>query len=278
MRNEKRSSQIGADSGSVVKVVIFLAAVVMALILLAVGVSILLGRQKNDPQKDGSAVKEQFSDIISKGDDIFEDELLSLPELSIEEAFPLYSVKDTYYQQCDVCLYDASGTELKRQKQVIRSGDKYNIKTFEEGALIETIIFDGEKALIIDEETDTKKIFVPNEDVSIFDLAALPDHERILAILKEHDAKKESGESPLTRYNYRILSSKVLNMLALVLNYKEASATENYYYYLDYGMIYHCETTVATPLGRTPSYSMTTTAFSPEISHLLTDDIFKIEE
>ena len=278
MRKSAKSTETRADAGSVVKIVIFLAAVVMAVILLAVGIYVLTLKKDEPPAPDSSAVKDRFSEIIAKGDDIFEDEIYELPEMTIEEAFPLYQVKDAYYQECEISYSDPYGGVTKRQKQVIRSGEKYNIKTYDGGSLIETIIFDGERALIVDETTGARKLFTPNADVSIFDLAALPDHGRILSLIKEHDDKKEGGNSPLTRYNYRVLSSKVLNILSLVLDYKEGGVSDRYYYYLDYGMIYHCETTVSTSLGKIPSYSMTTTSFSPTIAHLLTEDLFKIEE
>ncbi|MBR4296413.1 MAG: hypothetical protein IKT56_06235 [Clostridia bacterium] len=277
MKNKKRSIASLIDANSAVKALLLIGAVVMAILFAVGGIYLLSMKNSKNNEKDISKndMSDYFYELIEGNDsdevDISEPLII---DMTLEEAFSFYATQTSYYQECSVKNSDGDGNTLVREKYILRDGDKYNIKTADGDVLLETIICDGENVLIIDEVTGKTSRFVKNDEVRIEELAALPIHSDIVALAEEYRTAENKNDATLSKCTYSLIRGKVSNMLSLNMTYRNSNVSEKYYYYLDYGLIYHCETIVSGVKPAT-SYSMTTTFFSADISDFVKEDSFK---
>lgn len=279
MKNKKRSVASISDANSAVKALLLIGTVVMA-ILFAVGGIYLLGMGNNE-NNEGDISKTDISDYFYElidGNQGPEQDISDplIIDMTLEEAFSFYATQTSYYQECSVKNSDGDGNTLVQEKYILRDGDKYNVKTAEGDVLLETIICDGENILIIDEVTGKSSRFAKNEDVKIEGLAALPIHSDVIALAEEYRTAEDKKDATLSKCTYSLIRGKGSNMLNLNMTYRDSNVSERYYYYLDYGLIYHCETIVSAAKPVT-SYSMTTTFFSEDITDFVKQDSFKTD-
>ncbi len=273
---EKRKKQSG-EIGSAAKTVIFIGAAIMAMILIIGGVYIIhYSGQENEPEELGYDVMRGFADLIAEEEDRGEQyEIIEIPEMSIGEAFDLFEENSSYYQECTVSSSEKNGKSTQSVKHILRDGEKYNIKTFENGVLTETIICDGSNIQIINETTDRKNTLPKTEGVYPMELASMPSHKRLLELLREYNSAEDKNKSELSKCKYTLSRARDMNMLNIVITHRSTGITERYFYYLNFGLIFHCSS--ETFDGSSQPYTMLTTYFDRDISDFVTEDSFVLK-
>lgn len=265
-----------SETSSAARTVIFICVAVMAVLLIVSGIYIFrLKSEKKSEQSSPNNAEKGFSELIAEKeqntDKTESSDEFPLTAFTLEEAFALYSVSDTYYQECTVASTGADGTKHERIKRVLRDGDKYNITTYNKNTLIETIKCDGENILIINETTGARNKISVSQGVTPMELASMPSHEYLLALLEEY--RSDSEGSVISSADYELTRTRDMNILEVTIGYRDSSVKESYVYYLNYGIIYSCET--AAENGAKP-YSMTTTFVSRSTGDFVTEDSFLI--
>ena len=275
MAVEKEKKQTDEIS-STAKTVIFIGAVITAAILIVVAISVIYyNGQKSEPDEESYDVIRNFADLVAEAEDVGDPyEIVEIPGMSIAEAFDLFEENSSYYQECTVSSSDERGNSTEKIKHILRDGEKYNIKTFEGGALTETIICDGSSIQIINEETGRKNTLLKTEDVSPIVLASMPDHERLLEILIEYNLAEDKNKAELSKCKYTLSRARDMNMLNIAITQKSTGITEKYFYYLNFGLIFHHST--ETFDGSSQPYTMLTTYFNRDISDFVTEESFVI--
>lgn len=265
------------ETSSAARTVIFIGVAVMAVLLIVGGIYIYQWKNTEKKPEQGSTnnAEKGFSELIAEKEQNTEktesSDEFPLTDFTLEEAFALYSVSDTYYQECTVASTGADGTKHERIKRVLRDGDKYNITTYNKNTLIETIKCDGENILIINETTGARNKISVSQGITPIELASMPSHEHLLALLEEY--RSDSEGSVISSADYEMTRTRDMNILEVTVEYRNSSVKESYVYYLNYGIIYSCET--AAENGAMP-YSMTTTFASRNTEDFITEDSFLI--
>lgn len=257
------------ESYSVLKALLLTFSVALV-VLLIFGISFFLDRKDGNDGKKPEETVNSLTDILDSAAEnaVFED--ISLPGISTEEMFSQYEIRETYYQECTVSR-GTSENAVKLTKHILRDGKCWNIRTYEGERLKETLICDGVQIFIRNEITGKSAVLTADEKNTPEALAGLPRHADITALADEY-RNDTSGSSRLSKCTYSFYRSSDLNMLMLILNYRGTDVTERYYYYLDYGMIYYCDTVV----DGNQTYSMTTSVFNPDITDFRDNNSFVI--
>ena len=71
------------------------------------------------------------------------------------------------------------------------------------------------------------------------ELASMPSHEYLLALLEEY--RSDSEGSVISSADYELTRTRDMNILEVTIGYRDSSVKESYVYYLNYGIIYSCE-------------------------------------
>ena len=263
------------ENGSAIGALLLIFAVVMLALIIF---GLVYFRQQKKPNKTPDDVPEtefdlgsDIANLINEAEETAEFTDIALPELTTEEMFSKYDIRETYYQECTVS-HGVGENAYKQTKHILRDGKCWNVRTYEGDKLTETLICDGTTVYVRNEITGKSASYAVGGTNTPEAFASLPDHSRIVALADDYREHSEDKTSELSKCTYSLYRTSDLNMLMLILNYREAGLTERYYYYLDYGMIYHCESSV----GGNMTYSMTTTVFSPDITNFVTDSSFTI--
>lgn len=247
---------------------LLLVAAVICIVVMIVGLMVLIGRngseRSNGTETASSDSLEGLLDVAEGSGTID----LKLDTDTIEEAFLLYNTAPHYYRTCNIS-HSYGNTVDTQKKVIIRDGDRCNIKTYRDGVHIETLICDGANIFVRDEILGSERIYSISDGLSPAQLASLPDHERVLSLIKGYQSDSETSE--LSRVTYAFQRTSDLNVLVLTLSF-ENGASEKYYYYLDNGIIYHAEKSISS----LKTYSMTTSDFSSDISAYVDENTFTI--
>ncbi len=265
------------DAGSVIRAVLLISAVIMTVIFIMGGIYLagLLGKS-NEKSEDPPENNKYPSDLLIKEtyNNEFEEEL-PLSDITLKEAFLLYDIRISYYQECTVTTGDADDNSTTLGKRILREGDKFNIRTYNQNSLIETIKCDGENILIINEITGNSTL-VSSREHSVYQLAGLPDHEYIMYLVKEFEESEDKTTTTLSDLKCSLSRERDVNSLTLSLTYGETDLEETYHYNLDDGVIFEVSSSL-TLSGKTSSpYSLESTYFKTDISDFLAQDSFVI--
>lgn len=265
------------EIGSAARTVFFISAVVMMSILIIVGIYLIqLQNDKEQPESSAYDIRKDFSDLIAESSEslpVYEE--MEIPEMTIEEAFSLYKENSSYYHECTVTSVGTDGTTHERIKRILRDGENYNIRTYNKNTLIETIKCDGEYILIINETTGKSNRIPLTKDLSPMELASMPSHENLLALLNEYNSADSEDLPALSKCTYSMIRARDMNLLNLIVTYRDTGITERYFYYLNYGIIYHCSSEASG--SNAQPYSMSTTYFNQNISDFINEDSFLTE-
>ncbi len=256
------------------RMVIFIGSAVSVIILIIVGICLL--QLKPDEKKTGqtnSNLNKDFSFLIGEREEdaLFYEEY-SDPDMDIGQIFAFYDENDSYYHECTVTTFGADGSKFERVKRILRDGDKYNIRTYNKNTLIETIKCDGKDVVIINETTGNRNK-APLSDLTLpMELASMPSHNNLIRLLGKYEKDKEN--SAISDASFDLLRSRDMNILEIMIKYKDTAMAEKYQYYLNYGIIYSCESISAD--GKRKAYSMNTTYFDRNISSYISDNSFDV--
>lgn len=257
------------------RMVIFIGGAVLIIILIIVGICLLqLRPDEKKPSQAGNGLNKDFSLLIGERNESesFSEEYVD-SDMNTEQIFALYEENDSYYHECTVMVFGADGSKFERVKRILRDGDKYNIRTYNKNTLIETIKCDGESTVIINETTGNRNI-LPLSDITLpMELASMPSHVNLLSLLKEYVTDKETAA--LENATFNLSRSRDMNILEIEIKYKNSGMVEKYEYYLNYGIIYSCES--ASEDGKTKAYSMNTTYFDRNISSYVSPESFDVD-
>ena len=222
-----------------------------------------------DKQSNEMQIAEQL-----KGLQYDELEYVPTPDLSDADAFASYLTKTTYYRECSVIRSDGK-TQSEQTLQILRDGDFYNIRTIENGVLVETLVSDGKQACIKNEITGGISICPLGQEFSVESLTGLTDHGELTALVSDYAAGGDRrAQTGLSSMSLSMLRGKGLNMLVINLTRSGTGARETYYYYLDYGYVYHSSIT----LGGANVHTQNTTVFTVDVSEYKTPDSFIFPE
>lgn len=271
-----KKSKAKKEQNPITSAVLLIAAAVGA-VMLIVGGMVFFGRLHSGggSKNSGEEIKNYFSALAGGSEtpemtDITLENFGDLENGDLEKAFLLYEVAPRYYRTCTVS-HSAGENSYSVRKSILRDGDKYNIKTYRGGSLIETIISDGTSIFVRDETSGDART-LSAESVNVEEIAGLPNHSRVIDLIKEYgDETVESKR--LSRVSFSMNRALDLNSLVLFLSF-ENGMTERYFYYLDGGFIFHCEKNVS----GSQTYAMTTIDFDADISERVKDDTFVIPD
>lgn len=256
------------------RMALFIGGSVSIIIIIIVGICFLQMRpEEKKPNHTNGGLDKDLSILIGEndGNEGFYKEYFDL-DMDIGQIFSLYKESVSYYHECTVTAFGDNGTKFERVKRVLRDGDKYNIRTYNKNTLIETIKCDGKDVVIINETTGKANKISLSEFARPIELASMPSHENLLSLLKEYEENKENAT--LSDATFEISRSRDMNVLEIVIKYRASSVVERYRYYLNYGIIYSCES--GSDNGETKIYSMNTTYFDRNISNYISDNSFNV--
>ncbi len=259
------------------RMVLFVGSAVLVIVLIIVGICLLQLRPNEKKQNtSGGGLDKDFPSLIgeemigegSENEGFYED--FADTDISMGEIFALYEENDSYYQECTVTVFGKDGSKLERSKSILRDGDKYNIRTYNKNTLIETIKCDGKEVLIINEATGNHNKVPLSEHTDPMELASMPNHENLTRLLSSY----ENEGSVLSDASFEITRSRDMNILEIKIKYEDTSMVETYRYYLNYGIIYSCES--QSEDEKTKAYSMNTTYFDRNISAYVSENTFNV--
>ncbi len=254
--------------------VLFVGGAVLIIMLIILSICLFsLKPEEKTPGQTNSGLNKDFSLLIGEGNenDGFYEDFSSL-DTDLGDIFALYEENKSYYHECTVTVFGKDGTKLERSKRILRDGDKYNIRTYNKNTLIETIKCDGKNVVIINETTGKQNKAPLSEFTVPMELASMPSHENLLSLLKEYGENKEN--STLSDASFKLSRSRDMNILEIEIKYKDTEIAEKYLYYLNYGIIYSCESEPAD--GGMKAYSMNTTYFDQNITSYISDNSFTV--
>lgn len=274
MARRKQSEQTGklSRSGAVGALIMIFAAVFICVVAITLLYSVGSGAANkggSEKDPDNKADIRQIEEQL-KGLEYGELEYVPVPDLTDAEAFAKYNTKTTYYRECVVTRSDG---ELRSEQtlQILRNGDLYNVRTVEDGVLVETLISDGKQACIVNEITGAVSYCPLGGEFTVEELVGLTDHNELATLVADYSAGGDrQAQSELSAMSLSMLRGKGLNMLVVNLTRSATGARETYYYYLDYGYIYHSEMSA----GKTTVWTQNTTAFTVDISGHVKPDSF----
>ena len=283
MARRKQPEQAGASSakisrsGAVGALIMIFAAVFICIVAITLLYSIGSGAMdsKGDAAKDTDKQSNEMQIAEQlKGLQYDELEYVPTPDLSDADAFASYLTKTTYYRECSVIRSDGK-TQSEQTLQILRDGDFYNIRTIENGVLVETLVSDGKQACIKNEITGGISICPLGQEFSVESLTGLTDHGELTALVSDYAAGGDRrAQTGLSSMSLSMLRGKGLNMLVINLTRSGTGARETYYYYLDYGYVYHSSIT----LGGANVHTQNTTVFTVDVSEYKTPDSFIFPE
>lgn len=216
-------------------------------------------------QSNGMSIEDSLRELFPE-----ELEYVPTPDLSDAEAFAAYNTKTTYYRECVITRSDGEN-KTEQTLRILREGDCYNIKIIEDGTLVETLVSDGKQACIVNEVTGNVSYCPLGGEFTVENLVGLTDHSEVVSLVSDYSAGGELREQTgLSSLSLSMFRNKGSNMLVINLTRGDTGAREIYYYYLDYGCIYHSETL----LNGSTVYSLSTTAFTVDTSEYKTADSF----
>ena len=259
------------------RMVLFVGSAVLVIVLIIAGICLLQLRPNEKKQNtSGGGLDKDFPSLIgeemigegSENEGFYED--FADTDISMGEIFALYEENDSYYQECTVTVFGKDGSKLERSKSILRDGDKYNIRTYNKNTLIETIKCDGKEVLIINEATGNHNKVPLSEHTDPMELASMPNHETLTGLLSSY----ENEGSVLSDASFEITRSRDMNILEIKIKYEDTSMVETYRYYLNYGIIYSCES--QSEDEKTKAYSMNTTYFDRNISAYISENTFNV--
>ena len=259
------------------RMVLFVGSAVLVIVLIIAGICLLQLRPNEKKQNtSGGGLDKDFPSLIgeemigegSENEGFYED--FADTDISMGEIFALYEENDSYYQECTVTVFGNDGSKLERSKSILRDGDKYNIRTYNKNTLIETIKCDGKEVLIINEATGNHNKVPLSEHTDPMELASMPNHGNLTGLLSSY----ENEGSVLSDASFEITRSRDMNILEIKIKYKDTSMVETYRYYLNYGIIYSCES--QSEDEKTKAYSMNTTYFDRNISAYVSENTFNV--
>ncbi len=274
----KQPEQTGATGkisrgGAVGAVIMIFAAVficVVAITLLYTVGSGAMNSKDHDPKDTEDKTDIRQIEEQLKGH--FYDELdhVPAPDLSDAEAFASYVTKTSYYRECTVVRSDGEN-QTEQTLQILRDGDLYNIRTIENGVLVETLISDGKQACITNEITGSVSFCPLGKEFTVENLVGITDHQDLTSLVSDYSAGGDRRvQTGLSSMSLSMIRGKGLNMLVINLTREATGARETYYYYLDYGYVYHSTVT----LNKATVYSQNTTVFTVDISEYKKSDSF----
>ena len=251
--------------------------VFVAVFVCVVAITLLytLNNRRLGIKDDASTEADTGSDLLQIEEhlkEIFPQKLeyVPTPTLSDAQAFSKYVTKTSYYRECTVTRSDGN-VKSEQTLQILRDEDHYNIKTIENGVLTETLISDGKQACIVNEMTGGISYCPLGPEFTVEKLVGLTDHHELVSLVSDFSAggtaKEKTGLSSLSLSMFR---NKGSNMLVINLSRNNTGTRESYYYYLDYGYVYHTEIS----LEGTTVFSVSATAFTTDISEHKTPDSF----
>ena len=283
MARRKQPEQTGASSakisrgGAVGALIMIFAAVFICIVAITLLYSIGSGAMdsKDDAAKDTDKQSNEMQIAEQlKGLQYDELEYVPTPDLSDADAFASYLTKTTYYRECSVIRSDGK-KQSEQTLQILRDGDFYNIRTIENGVLVETLVSDGKQACIKNEITGGISICPLGQEFSVESLTGLTDHGELTALVSDYAAGGDRrAQTGLSSMSLSMLRGKGLNMLVINLTRSGTGARETYYYYLDYGYVYHSSIT----LGEANVHTQNTTVFTVDVSEYKTPDSFIFPE
>lgn len=259
------------------RMVLFVGSAVLVIVLIIAGICLLQLRPNEKKQNtSGGGLDKDFPSLIgeemigegSENEGFYED--FADTDISMGEIFALYEENDSYYQECTVTVFGNDGSKLERSKSILRDGDKYNIRTYNKNTLIETIKCDGKEVLIINEATGNHNKVPLSEHTDPMELASMPNHENLTGLLSSY----ENEGSVLSDASFEITRSRDMNILEIKIKYEDTAMVETYRYYLNYGIIYSCES--QSEDEKTKAYSMNTTYFDRNISAYVSENTFNV--
>ena len=270
-RRKQAEMSVGMTKGGAFGAIIM---VFTAVFICVVAITLLyIINTTNTGDKDaGADTTSEIQDIENSLRELFPEKLeyVPTPELSDTEAFAAYNTKNAYYRECRVTRSDGENN-VEQTLRILREGDHYNIKTIENGTLVETLISDGKQACIINEVTGGISYCPLGGEFTVENLVGLTDHSELVDLVSKYNAGDEAREQTgLASLSLSMFRNKATNMLVINLSRRDTGTREVYYYYLDYGCIYHSETS----LGGSTVYSLNTTVFTVDTSEYKTADSF----
>ncbi len=271
---KKKSFSLWDKLSPTMRMVIFIGGAVLIIILIIVGICLLqLRPDEKKTGQTGNGLNKDFSLLIGEREDDknFSEEYVN-SDMNTEQIFAMYEENNSYYHECTVTVFGADGSKFERVKRILRDGDKYNIRTYNKNTLIETIKCDGKNTVIINETTGNRNTISLSDVAHPMELASMPSHNNLISLLKEYENDKENAA--LNDISFNLSRSRDMNILEIEIKYKDTEMVEKYRYYLNYGIIYSCES--ATEGGKMKSYSMNTTYFDNNISSYLSPSSFDV--
>ncbi len=274
-KRRKQTEQVSVltKGGAVGALIMVLVAVFVCVV--AITLLYAIGNRQTDAGRDPSKETDPAGDLLDIENqlrELFPQELeyVPTPDFSDAQAFAQYNTKTTYYRECTVTRSDGE-RKTEQTLQILRDGDLYNIKTVEDGVVVETLISDGKKACIINEVTGGISYCPLGNEFTVERLAGLTDHRDIVSLVSDYSAGGEAREKTgLSSLSLSMFRNKGSNMLVINLSRPDTETREIYYYYLDYGYIYHTEVSLA-GVG---IFSINTTVFTVDISEYEKPDSF----
>lgn len=278
----KQPEQTGASGkisrgGAVGAIIMIFTAVFICVV--AITLLYTVGSGAMHAKDDDSSDSENKNDIRQieeqlKGHFYGELDYVPTPELSDADAFASYVAKTSYYRECTVVRSDGKN-QTEQTLQILRDGDLYNIRTIENGILVETLISDEKQACIVNEITGGVSFCPLGEEFTVENLVGITDHQYLTSLVSDYSAGGDRREQTgLSSMSLSMIRGKGLNMLVINLTRKATGARETYYYYLDYGYVYHSTVT----LNKATVYSQNTTVFTVDISEYKKTDSFVFPE
>lgn len=272
-KRRKQTEQVGTltKGGAVGALIMVLVAVFVCVVAITLLYTISNRPNDKDVPKDTghtsnpTQIEDQLKELFPQ-----ELEYVPTPDFSDAEAFAKYNTKTTYYRECTVTRSDGSNS-AEQTLQILREGDFYNVKTIENGTIVETLISDGKQACIINEVTGGISYCPLGGEFTVENLVGLTDHQDIISLVSDYSAGGEAKEKTgLSSMSLSMFRNKGSNMLVINLSRGDTGTREIYYYYLDYGYIYHAETSLA----GAGIFSVNTTVFTVDISEHKAPDSF----
>ncbi len=272
-KNKQTKAQEPKIKFTALRALLIIGISVALLVLSVLGLYFLENRKTTDKGSSDVGDKEfqkkaelLFNTVREAEENPSSKEFINLDVISLEEAFTEYPIKDSYY--CEYTAIRANGDDKHEQiKQVIKQGNKYNIRTYESEILIETLIFDGESIYVRNEITGETKVFADKTPADACIMAGIPCHEDVLRLTDSYRSSPDDSE--LEKCSYSLFRTNS-NILIVTLRFKETAATHKYYYFLDYGIIYSCDIQA----NNIKPYTISVHSFDSDIKKYINEGIF----
>lgn len=197
---------------------------------------------------------------------------LTMDDIDMKQVLITSTVSKVYLHEFSV-TYTYGEKSYTRIYSAIRQGDKYNIKVFEEGALVNTIVCDAKNILITDEVTGEQRTLSAS-DLSYEEVTNTVSVDDVINIaINFNGTPSESLYGKVFGCEVLFTRLSSANIASIVIQYDETGKTYDLYSLdLKDGEFLMCESYRESQLFM----RMTTKSFSSDISQYDLDSLFII--